>query len=424
MVCITTHVIGFRAQTRSPFQETPLGNRMVSQEYEFIFTVPEKLLQLFLVICSPDKHPLKILHLIQKPQLRGAEIFACQLSNHLLELGHEVKIVSLVRGNTTLPFKGEVIQLNRPLNRRFVDWAGWKMLATMIAEFKPDVIQANAGDTLKFAVFSKIMFGWRASVVFRNANKVSDFIDTWPKWIFNRFLVSRVSHVVSVSELCRVDFVRTYSFKENKTTTVPIGVELKPLTMHVPPDLVSIFASGKILVHVASFVPEKNHAGLLRMMKQLVSQGEEVKLVLIGDGRLRQTIQQQVKDLGLTDHVFLLGYREDVLSVMSHAHAFVLPSKIEGLPGVILEAMYCRTPVIAYEVGGISEVVKPGKTGWLVKAGDEATFVHAVDEVLKSITLDAVKENAYSQVVGEYDNRVIANRFLKVYQKVMNVPKK
>jgi glycosyltransferase involved in cell wall biosynthesis len=370
-------------------------------------------------------------------------MFASQLSNQLVEAGHQVLLISLLPVTSELPFKGDHIKLARPLTKRFIDWQGWKQLAQEVKTFKPDVVQSNAGDTLKFAVFSKLFFGWKAPIVFRNANKVSDFITTTPKLLFNKFLVSKVRHVISVSELCRLDFIKTYSFDEKKTTTVPIGIEVNPLQAPIAADLQPVFSSGKVLVHVASFVPEKNHAGLLRIIQKLVLRGVNVKAILIGDGKLKQAIQQYVIEFKLQDHVFLLGYRTDVLAIMRHAHAFVLPSLIEGLPGVILEAMYCKIPVVAYDVGGISEVVinnetglqveghfgsRTGlpveehfssKTGWLVKAGNEEGFVKAVEEVLAGDT-NAITEHAYTMVVREYDNKVIAKRFVEVYNSIVN----
>jgi L-malate glycosyltransferase len=157
-------------------------------------------------------------------------MFASQLSNQLVQAGHEVHLISLLEGDATLPFEGNHIRLNRPLNKRFVDVTGWKALAHHIKKIKPDVVQANAGDTLKFAVFSKLLFGWRTPIIFRNANKVSDFINTTPKLLFNKFLVGKVQHVISVSELCRQDFVKTYGYNSSKTTTVPIGLIFNRLT--------------------------------------------------------------------------------------------------------------------------------------------------------------------------------------------------
>jgi len=308
--------------------------------------------------------------------------------------------------------------MNRPIARRLVDITGWKQLSDIISSEQPDILQANAGDTLKFAVFSKWLFRWNVPIIFRNANKVSDFIDTKPKLVFNRFLAKQVTHVISVSELCRLDFMNTYGIEQSKVTTVPIGIEWKQENQPMPADLKSFFEGGKIVVHVASFVPEKNHAGLVRIVRQLVDRGIDIRLVMIGDGRLRENIQQQVETLNLSQHIRLTGYRTDVLTIMSHAHAFVLPSLIEGLPGVILEAMQSRAAVVANDVGGISEVIKPDHTGWLVKAGEEEAFANAIQEAFHTPNLQQIKEQAFTLVQNEYDNRQIAERFLKVYTNI------
>lgn len=361
---------------------------------------------------------MKILLLIQKPQLRGAEIFACQLGNHLAEAGHEVLLVSLLPGDAELPFTGKHVSLNRPLSKRLWDYAGWKLLAEHIRAFRPDVVQANAGDTLKFAVFSKLVYRWKTPLVFRNANKVSDFVNTTPKLLYNKFLVSNVQHTISVSELCRQDFSKTYSVAPARTTTVPIGIDCKPVNRCMPPDLASFFSSGNVLVHVAGFVPEKNHNGLIRIVHKLTQQGEDVKILLIGEGRLRPAIEQQVLALTLNERVKFAGHRSDVLSVMANARALVLPSLIEGLPAVILEAMYVKTPVVAYDVGGISEVVKSGETGWLVTRHDEEGFTGAVTRVLRGSDTGPITENAYRLVITGFDNRIISKRFEEVYRSV------
>lgn len=249
---------------------------------------------------------MKILQLIQKPQLRGAEVFACQLATHLKEQGHDVWIVSLVQGEAILPFRGTHIELKRPLGKRMFDLTGWRALARLIKDFNPDVVQANAGDTLKFAVFSKLLFSWNASLVFRNANKVSDFIKTKPKLRFNKFLVNQVQYVISVSELCRLDFVKTYSYQPEKTITIPIGIEGGSAEKFLP-DLEQLFTGNDVLVHVASFVPEKNHEGLIRIFAELKAIRTNIKLVLLGDGRLRNIIEEKVREQGLLNDVLFFG---------------------------------------------------------------------------------------------------------------------
>jgi hypothetical protein len=75
---------------------------------------------------------MRILQLIQKKQLRGAEVFAAQISTHMVNAGHEVVMVSLGNGTATLPFAGEIIPFNADFGKKYFDWSAWKRLAGII----------------------------------------------------------------------------------------------------------------------------------------------------------------------------------------------------------------------------------------------------------------------------------------------------
>lgn len=361
---------------------------------------------------------MKILQLIQKKQLRGAEIFTCQLSNHLQNCS-EVIIVSLFPGYANMPFEGDVIELNRPISKRFRDFQGWKKLAELITKEKPDLVQANAGDTLKFAVLSKLVYKWKMPIIFRNANKMGDFIDSKPKYILNKFFVNKVDFIVSVSNLCEKDLKNTFSLPAHKIMTIPIGVEDKEVIGGPPTDLQHIFDKYKVLVNVGSLVPEKNHEALLRIFEMVSLKESDSFLIIIGDGLLRQQLEKMARGMACKERIIFTGYRNDVLKILKHSRAFLMPSLIEGLPGVILEAMYCKTPVIANNVGGVSEVVNES-TGWLVQVGEEANFVNCVLEAIANSSAVEMKvESAFRLLKEKYMNSKIAKDFIKVYKKVV-----
>lgn len=359
---------------------------------------------------------LNIIQLIQKPQLRGAEIFACQLSNHLINQGNKVLLIAVFEGDAVLPYTGNIILLNRKIKNRFFDYSGWKIFHQIVMDFKPDIIQANAADTLKFAVSSKIFFNIKPPIVFRNANKIGDFINHPLKKILNSFYLSYVSFVASVSEECRRDFITTFKFPKEKVKTIPIGIDnrkFKGLDVQTQ-DLIK---NKSVVVHVGSFVPEKNHMGLLRVFKHILKSQPNTILLLIGKGKLENSIKEEVVKLQLEDQVILLGYREDVLEILKMSHLLVLPSLIEGLPGVILEAMYCNVPVVAYNVGGIAEVISTA-TGTLVSKNDEKEFSLAMENTLRAPDKSKV-EMAHQLVIDKFQNGSIARKFTRAYDRIV-----
>jgi glycosyltransferase involved in cell wall biosynthesis len=122
------------------------------------------------------------------------------------------------------------------------------------------------------------------------------------------------------------------------------------------------------LICVARMVPQKDHALLLRA---LVGVRGDWCLQMVGDGPLREEIQSLAEQLQLGGRVQFLGERKDITELLSQADVFILPSKWEGLPVSILEAMRAGLPVVATDVGGVREAVQEDVTGLLSKAHDE-----------------------------------------------------
>jgi glycosyltransferase involved in cell wall biosynthesis len=355
-----------------------------------------------------------VFQLIQKPQKRGAEIFAAQLSEKLEKLGHKVVLISLFEGVCDLPFSGEIIHLNRPLSKRWFDISGWNKLAQLVKQYKPDLVQCNAGDTLKFAVLSKQIFGWKSSIIARNASTVSGYIKSKSTKKINEFLYSKTDAIISVSEHSKKDLNQLFPATTNKTTVIPIGVE-KEIINKV--DWKEVDKASYNIIHVGGFTFEKNHKGLLNIWKLFLKEQPDAKLHLFGDGPLRQEIENLVNSENLYSSVIFYGWVTNPLDYIAKADVLVLPSIIEGLPGVILEAMYCKTLVVANNVGGISEIIKPNETGFLVEKGDEFGFAIKMKQAI-DLKGDAISNEAFKLVEGNFTNEHIAKQFEKNYLKI------
>ncbi len=352
-----------------------------------------------------------IFQLIQKPQFRGAELFACQLSTHLVALGHQVYLISLFSGNSDLPFSGEKISLNRPMAKRWNDYKGWQELDKLIQKQQPDVVQCNAGDTLKFAVLSKKIFGWKSPIIARNASMVSLYIkNPVTKWI-NKKLYQNAALIVSVSQNSKKDLNLLFPETTSKTKVIPVGVEINPQQE-------TQWKGGKQaqnhIIHVGGFSFEKNHERLLVIFKQLLQLQPDSHLHLLGEGPKKKEIEQLAVDLNLQDNITFYGWVSNPIDYIAKADVLVLPSIIEGLPGVILEAMSCKTPVVAYNVGGISEVVDNLTTGYLVPKNEETIFVDAIIKVFRTSN-QSMTDSAFELVNQRYNNAVIAKQFEKEY---------
>ena len=126
------------------------------------------------------------------------------------------------------------------------------------------------------------------------------------------------------------------------------------------------------------FVVSKDYANMLQAFSRVAPERNEGCLVIAGDGPLRPSMEQLASDLGVTERVKFLGTRRDIPALMDAADAYVMSSAWEGLPMVLLEAAASGLPIVATDVGGNSEVVIDGKTGFLVPPKDPDALAQAM----------------------------------------------
>lgn len=140
--------------------------------------------------------------------------------------------------------------------------------------------------------------------------------------------------------------------------------------------------SAPVVLAVGRLVPQKDFATLLDAFAR-VRATRAARLVLLGEGPLRTDLEQQAARLGIADDVDLPGFRPNPYPAMAAADVFVLSSRWEGSPGVLVEAMSCGTPVIATDcVSGPRQILGNGRYGRLVPVGDTAAMAAAVADAI------------------------------------------
>ncbi len=324
---------------------------------------------------------MRILQLITQTQLRGAEVFAAQLSDALATRGHEVVLAALRDGHQTLSTLPQVRQVvlggGGSASRLPISPSVWRSLCRLVKDFRPDVVQANGSETLKYAALLRLRYPW-VRAIYRNISIMSMWSDSGLKRHLVGAALRRMDHVASVTQVGKGDLVNGFGVAEDRVSVIPIGV-------HVPAELspeerdqvresvrrrFGLPDGCPLVTHVGSFTAEKNHRELLQAFASAVREIPSSRLLLVGDGPLRPQIESMVRDSGLEGSVVLAGVVPDAAGVMAGADVLALPSLREGLPGVILEAAVAGVPAVAYRVGGVPEVVEDGVTGLVVALGD------------------------------------------------------
>jgi len=163
----------------------------------------------------------------------------------------------------------------------------------------------------------------------------------------------------------------------------------------------------------------------IRLMKDQPDNNNNLRLVMIGDGVLRQPAQSLLEMAGLGDVVWLPGERDNVPELLGAMDVFVLPSLAEGISNTILEAMATGLPVVATSVGGNSELVVDGETGLLVPRSDPDALAAAIRCYVETPDLRRRHgENARRRCEAEFSITTMVNNYQVLYESLLPPNKK
>jgi glycosyltransferase involved in cell wall biosynthesis len=222
--------------------------------------------------------------------------------------------------------------------------------------------------------------------------------------------VDRARFVVTISEFNRRFIANNVGTRAlDKTTVVHCGVDLTKFS----PDALPSTRPFRI-VSIASLQPYKGIIHLIRAGAILRSRGLDFECRVVGDGELRSELEGEIQALGLDDCFHLVGplARDAVAEELRLAHVFVLPSvversgKMEGIPVAAMEAMASGRPVVATDISGVSELVRPEETGLLVEPANPDALADAIERLASDPGLAAtLARNARRLVEQEFDLR-------------------
>jgi glycosyltransferase involved in cell wall biosynthesis len=175
-----------------------------------------------------------------------------------------------------------------------------------------------------------------------------------------------------------------------------------------------------VFLNVASFSPQKNQRLLIFAFKDVLLHFQSVFLLLVGDGELKQEMENLVTELGISNKVLFTGKRSDVAQILSACDCFVLSSDWEGLPICILEAMAARKPIIATDAGGVPELISDSENGLLVPAGNRRLFGSAMIRLYQDPFMAMRMGGRSRQIVEERFNvREMAQQYGDLYLKLL-----
>ena len=258
-------------------------------------------------------------------------------------------------------------------------------LANLMARNKFDIIET-------FTHHSNIIglpLAWLTGISVRigsHHGKITGF-PKYLDWLHTRIVNSSITtKIIAVSNAVEKDAIAS-RIKHDKIVVIPNGIivpEVNNLDSTYLKKELNLSDRNKILLTAGRLTYEKGHVFLLRSLPKILEVFPEIILVIAGDGVLRSDLEREAKELNISNQVYFLGFRKDVPRLLASADLFILSSRSEGLPMVILEAMGVGIPILSTDVGGIGEVIRDGINGRLVKSESELQLAKAVIEIFEN----------------------------------------
>ncbi len=340
------------------------------------------------------KRPIKVLHVIGGFNVGGVETWLLNVARNLPKPGYQFDFFAV--SPKEAPLENEVFKLGC---RIFKTKSIRPSVLSIYSDLKKVVRENGPYDVLHSHVhyFSGfiMLVGYILKIPVRIVHAHTDTrLKESHSGIWRRAYVESMRILIHFfatkgiggsSETAKDQFGKNW-VKDARWQILPCGIDFKrfdiprdrllPLSLGIP-------AGVKVIGHVGRFEPVKNHFFLIRIFKRLLDRGNDLYLVLIGDGNLRGVVEKQVRHLGILDRVIFLGLRDDVPNLLrSVVDVFLLPSLYEGMPLAFIEAQLAGCCCLGADTFS-EEAILDAKNAILLNLGEPLDeWVNKIEDLL------------------------------------------
>lgn len=362
---------------------------------------------------------MRILLLTTGLKLGGAEQQVAALARQFSALGHAVAVASLAQGqDVALHESVTVLPLEMRKTPQSMARALWRLRA-FIHQWQPDIIHAH--------MIHANLFGRMLGAISSAAPPVICTAHSAREGGRLRMLAYRLTDrwsqlTTHVSPQGRQAMIAAGAVPASRIRVMPNGID----TAQFRPDAdqrlrtraaLGLQESTRLLINVGRLVKEKAQGTLIDAFARLTPD-LDARLLIVGEGPLRGSLDQRIRDHQLTKRVHLIGARQDIPALLNAADLFVLSSGIEGMPLALGEALACELPVVATDAAGVAELM--GECGEIVPRGDSAALAAAMRRALDAGHGNANKQAARrARIVSNFSLEAVALQWLDCYARLI-----
>jgi GalNAc-alpha-(1->4)-GalNAc-alpha-(1->3)-diNAcBac-PP-undecaprenol alpha-1,4-N-acetyl-D-galactosaminyltransferase len=366
-------------------------------------------------VCCKNKY----LFIIPRMGNGGAERVMATLANELSNRDNEVLILSLTTNesfydlNDSVQIIGagyEVSRKNkiiRSINMIVNGIKGLFYIRRTIKEWNPNTVVSFLTHTNILSLITKIFYPGMKLIV-------SERCDPWerslPIRVITKYLYPLADGIVCQSEVVS-EFFPKYSRNKIRVIKNPINVESISNR--------NFTEKRKAIISVGRLFEQKNFALLIDSFNDIKDEFPEHILEIYGEGHLREQLQNQIKNLGLVNRVFLKGVKNNVMKFVSDSEIFVMSSNYEGFPNALIEAMASGMPVVStdFSTGVARDLIKKDN-GIVVPVGDRDSMRKAIRTILSDKELQKRMSVENRKIKNTLSVEMVLNNWIELFKKV------
>jgi glycosyltransferase involved in cell wall biosynthesis len=250
--------------------------------------------------------------------------------------------------------------------------------------------------------------------------------------VMNRLIFRWISKILTTGEAVKEDVLRSnFRLCSEKVISLGNSIDVErfaqvQISREQARKNLGLNAKSFIFGTVGRLVPTKGNSYLIEAFVKVKEQIPSAEMIFIGDGRLRNELQEQAANSSYTDSIHFLGSKDNVHELLKAMDVFVLSSIAEGMPRSLLEAMAAGVPCVATDVGGVREIIAAEESGLVVPPKDPQALAEAMTAFaqMDKSERDNMAEMAKQRVEKTYCHKVIIEKLQNIYQNEMDAKQK
>lgn len=376
--------------------------------------------------------PKKVLFLITKSNWGGAQRYVYDLATALnrnefepvVALGGNGTLVDMLHhaGIRTITIKSLVRDVDAKQELALV-----RELYSIFRTEKPDVLHLNSSKAGAMGAFVGRLARVRRIIFTAHGWAFNEDRPFWQRLIIKAIHYATVvlsHHTIAVSSGMMREMnwpgVQTKMSVINPGRSIGVmftKAEAREKIVDFFPALLS-YQNDPWLVCVAELHPIKRHQVLFEAVRSLTATNPHLRLICIGDGQLRTSLEAWVKDRGMAEHIFVVGSLHEAARFLKAFDLFVLASKSESYGYVLHEAGLAGLPIVATNVGGITDIVTDNKTGLLIPPDNSPALAGALSSILTDDELATTLKTNIAVVLKDRTIEAMATKTVTLYEAV------